>query len=218
MKDENGNLVYGSILPGTKQGLAKIQEWMKAGYVHKEAGLPDETKPYQLFTAGTSGIMAGPTWAKAWPLGEVEKNVPGAKVSPYPLPVGPDGKAGQLNGVTHYMVTQISKDMEFQEIYFHYMNYLYDHFANPKEGDVFEHGFAEGYDYVIKDGVPTNDRAIVEEVTGHKYIPVENYFISVPGPRIPSLQVNTIAKLHSGAEPATPYRAEDGRHVHARGR
>jgi putative aldouronate transport system substrate-binding protein len=205
MKDDSGKLVYGSTMPGTKQGLGKIQEWMNAGYIHKEAGLHDETKAYQLFTAGTSGIMVAPTWANAWPLNETATNVPGAKITAYPLPVGPGGKAGQLSGPTHYMVTLISKEMKNPEIYFRYMNYFYDNFANPPEGSPFVDGLAEGYDYVIKDGVPTSDRAVVEEVTGRKFIGVQNYFISEPAPRIPSLQVAAISKLHSGAQPETPF-------------
>ncbi|SDX93152.1 extracellular solute-binding protein [Paenibacillus sp. CF384] len=205
VKDDSGKLVYGSTLPGTKQGLGKIQEWMKAGYIHKEAALHDETKAYQLFTAGTSGIMVAPTWADAWPLKETVTNVPGAKIKAYPLPVGPGGKAGQLSGPTHYMVTLISKDMKNPEIYFRYMNYFYDNYANPSEDSPFVDGLAEGYDYVIKDGTPTSDRAAVEEVTGHKFIRVQDYLLSEPAPRIPSLQINAISKLHAGGKPETPF-------------
>jgi putative aldouronate transport system substrate-binding protein len=204
MKDDAGNLVYGSIQPGAKQALGKMAEWLEKGYIHKEAGLHDEMKASQLFTAGNAGIVVGPTWVHSWPLKEVEVNIPGAKVEPYGLPTGPDGKAGRLGALAHNRVTLINKDMEHPEIFFTYTNYLYAHYANPQPGSEFEYGGAENYDWMMKDGKVVMEENVIKETLGESY-KVENYFLTQPAARIPSLQIKTFAKLSSGGKPETPY-------------
>ncbi|MBW7460511.1 extracellular solute-binding protein, partial [Paenibacillus sepulcri] len=60
--DGQGGISYGSINPAMKDGLTKLSDWMKKGYIPKEAGLWDETKSTEAFTAGKAGIVAGPHW------------------------------------------------------------------------------------------------------------------------------------------------------------
>src|SRR4030095_7952447 len=53
-KDANGNLEYGSINPGAKNALAKLQEWMNKGYIHPDAALWDEGKSAEIWTKGNA--------------------------------------------------------------------------------------------------------------------------------------------------------------------
>ncbi|MGO4729049.1 extracellular solute-binding protein [Paenibacillus sp. 2KB_22] len=196
---EDGKLEYGSVTPGAKQALAKLQSWMSKGYIPEEAGVYDETKAAEEFTAGKAGIVVGPHWMPSWPLEDVKKNNPEAEYKAYPIPSGPNGQAGRHGTSNGNGVVLINKDMKNPEAFFTYQNYLFDHYANPKEGDEFEHGFAEGYDWVMVDGKPSTDASL----TGG-YAP-EKYTLTFDGARIPNLSMTTLAKLASGEEPTTPF-------------
>ncbi|MBY0116804.1 extracellular solute-binding protein [Paenibacillus xylanexedens] len=195
----DGKLEYGSVTPGAKQALAKLQSWMSKGYIPEEAGVYDETKAAEEFTAGKAGIVVGPHWMPSWPLEDVKKNNPEAEYKAYPIPSGPNGQAGRHGTSNGNGVVLINKDMKNPEAFFTYQNYLFDHYANPKEGDEFEHGFAEGYDWVMVDGKPSTDASL----TGG-YAP-EKYTLTFDGARIPNLSMTTLAKLASGEEATTPF-------------
>lgn len=198
LKDD-GTLEYGSITEGTKQGLARLRDWMDKGYISKEAGLYDEVKASEEFSAGKAGIIVGPHWMPAWPLEDVKKNNPEAQYKAYPIPAGPDGTVGRHGTSNANGVVLINKDMENPEAFFMYQNYLFDNFANPAVGGEFENGMAEGYDWVMVDGKPTTDAAH----TGG-FAP-EKYTITFDGARIPSLNMETLAKLARGEEATTPF-------------
>ncbi|MFC4100342.1 extracellular solute-binding protein [Paenibacillus xanthanilyticus] len=195
----DGKLEYGSVTPGAKQALAKLQDWMGKGYLPTEAGLYDETKAAEDFTAGKAGIVVGPHWMPAWPLEDVKKNNKDAQYKAYPIPSGPNGQAGRHGTSNANGVVLINKDMANPEAFFTYQNYLFDQFANPPIGGEFENGLAEGYDWVMLDGKPTTDAAH----TGG-FAP-EKYTLTFDGARIPGLNMETLAKLADGGEAATPF-------------
>ncbi len=197
-KDEKGEIVYGSVRPEIKATLGKFKEWIEKGYVHKEIGMHDEMKASELFTSGKAGIAFGASWLYGWPLGDTEKNVPGAVVWPYPLPAGPDGKIGQASEGSHYFVMLFNKDFKNPEIFFNYYNYLYQNYMLPVEGGVFENGFAKGYDYDIVDGKPV----FTDELIPGGRVAPEKYFLALP-PRMPSLYMTTLAGLANGKTPET---------------
>lgn len=196
---EDGKLEYGSVTPGAKQALATLQSWMSKGYIPEEVGVYDETKAAEEFTAGKAGIVVGPHWMPTWPLEDVKKNDPDAEFKAYPIPSGPDGQAGRRGTPNENGVVLINKDMENPEAFFTYQNYLFENFANPQAGGEFEYGFAEGYDYVMVDGKPSTDPSLTEG-----YAP-EKYTVAFDGARIPSLSMNTLAKLANGETPSTPF-------------
>ncbi|MFC7680395.1 extracellular solute-binding protein [Paenibacillus sp. GCM10028914] len=196
---EDGKLEYGSVAPGTKQALERLQNWMSEGYIPEEAGVYDETKAAEEFTAGKAGIVVGPYWMASWPLEDVKKNDPDAEFKAYPIPSGPDGQAGRRGTSNGNGVVLINKDMKNPEAFFTYQNYLFDYYANPKEGGEFEYGFAEGYDWVMVDGKPSTDAGLTD---GHA---PEKYTLTFDGARIPSLSMTTLAKLASGEAPTTPF-------------
>lgn len=196
---EDGKLEYGSVTPGAKQALATLQNWMSKGYIPEEAGVYDETKAAEEFTAGKAGIVVGPHWMPTWPLEDVKKNDPDAEYKAYPIPTGPDGQAGRRGTPNENGVVLINKNMKNPEAFFTYQNYLFENFANPQVGGEFEYGFAEGYDYVLVDGKPSIDPSLTEG-----YAP-EKYTLAFDGARIPSLSMNTLAKLANGETPSTPF-------------
>lgn len=202
-KAADNTLVYGSVQPEMKQGLATLQSWMKKGYISSESGLYDEPKATEAFTAGKSGIIVGPYWMTGWPIPDLQKNVPDAEYKAYPLPAGPDGKIGRHGTKISTGAVLINKDMEHKDAFFVYQNYLFDHWANP-ESTTFVNGFAEGYDY---DFGPNGE--ILREQDSDKipggWVDAIRYTLTFDGAIKPNLALNTLAKLAEGAEPANQY-------------
>ncbi|MCW3790240.1 extracellular solute-binding protein [Paenibacillus sp. LS1] len=202
-KAPDGSLVYGSVQPEMKPALAKMNEWMTKGYIDKEAGLYDETKATEAFTAGKSGIIVGPYWMTGWPIPDLEKNVPTAEYKAYPLPAGPDGKIGRHGTPISAGAVLINKDMKHKDAFFVYQNYLYDNWANP-ESTTFVNGFAKGYDYEIGP-----DGEVYKELQSDKipggWIDAIRYTLTFDGAIIPNLMMSTLAKLADGQKPANQY-------------
>ncbi|MEC0226046.1 type 2 periplasmic-binding domain-containing protein [Paenibacillus alba] len=198
-KDAKGNLEYGSIHPGSKQALAKLQEWMNKGYIHPDSALWDENKTGEFWTKGNAGVLPGANWIPDWPGPDLLKNIKGSKFKAYPVPTGPDGLAGtkwQNAGVNSSFM--INKDAKHPEAIFLYYNYMLDNLANPPAGSKFENGFAQGYDWDIVDGKPTSDKDKIKDFS--------NDFTFITGPaRIPDLYMKTLVKLADGKKPETPY-------------
>ncbi|MCL6459012.1 MAG: sugar ABC transporter, partial [Gorillibacterium sp.] len=209
---EDGSLAYGSIQPGAKQALEKLNAWMKKGYIHKEAGLHDEPKANELFTSGKAGIIAGPYWMDRTPLKDVMKNVEGATFQGYPVPKGPDGKAGRQGTLNFRGAVLINKEAKHPEAFFLYENYLFENFATMKEGSEFKYGFAEDYDYVLKDGKASYN---TNDIPGGRVIP-QKYTLTFEGARIPTVTAESRQKaieslewITAGKEPRTNQERKD---------
>ncbi|MDO7907904.1 extracellular solute-binding protein [Paenibacillus sp. JX-17] len=198
-KAADNTLEYGSIQPGIKEGLGTLKDWLDKGYLPKEAGVYDETKAAELFTAGKAGMIVGPHWMPNWPIDDVKKNVKGASYKAIALPKGPTGESHHHGSGASNGVILINKDMKNPEIFFTYQNYLFDNFANPAVGSEFENGFAKGYDYDIVDGKVLGEAEVKDGVAPVKYT------LTYDGARIPDLLMETLSKLASGQEPKTPF-------------
>lgn len=68
VEDENGQLVYGSTLPATKDALAKLNEMYQKGLIDPEFGVKDSGKVAEATTAGKCGILYGAQWNSIYPL------------------------------------------------------------------------------------------------------------------------------------------------------
>ncbi|MDQ0089140.1 putative aldouronate transport system substrate-binding protein [Paenibacillus anaericanus] len=66
VKDNEGNIIYGSIAPENKEALAKLADWYKRGLIDKQFALNKET--WDPIIAGRAGMFFGPWWAPYWPL------------------------------------------------------------------------------------------------------------------------------------------------------
>ncbi|MFD2611320.1 extracellular solute-binding protein [Paenibacillus gansuensis] len=199
-KGSDGKLEYGSIQPGAKEALARMNQWFKKGYISKEFGAMDGGKASELILNGKAGIIGGAYWLANWPLPDAIKNNPGAVFKPYPIPVGPDGKAGRQGQTIAGGGLMVNKDFKHVDALFLYLNKLFEG-ADPKPGSAFEHGFAEGYDYVMKDGKASG---LTEDIPGGK-LEVFQYFLTTQRPNVPMLEMETFDKLAKGGKPETPF-------------
>ncbi|WP_199615200.1 type 2 periplasmic-binding domain-containing protein [Paenibacillus alkalitolerans] len=200
----DGKLEYGSINPGMKQGLQKLNEWHGKGYIPQEAALWDANKTAEPAVAGTAGIIPGPYWMSGWPLQDTAKNVEHAVWKPYAIPAGPDGKAGRHG--THFTngVTLINKNMKNPEALFTYQNYLFENMADPQPGGPFDLGLFKGYDYDLDaDGKPVyGDNVPGGSVNAVRYLLIRD------GARIPDAQMKALMNLADGKEPVTKLEKE----------
>lgn len=198
--NSEGNLEFGSVQPGVKEGLIKLKEWKEKGYIPTEFSLWDESKATEAFVSGKAGMIAGPHWMVAWPLGDLSKNVKGAEFKAYPLPTGPDGKGGRHATSVRNGVVLINKNMKHPEVFFTYQNYWFDNYAERKAGSEFEFGTFQGYDYDFVDG-----KWVDETKVPGGGAPAYKYTLTFDGARIPSLNMKTMSKLANGEPPTTPF-------------
>ncbi|MFD2611656.1 extracellular solute-binding protein [Paenibacillus gansuensis] len=155
-KAADGSLEYGSIQPSVKQGLSKLAEWYKKGYIDPEAATYDEIKATESFIQGKSGILFGAFWMPDWPLNELYKNDPKAVMKAYPVPAGPDGKRGIRGSDSVNRWILFNKDFHHMDAFFLYMDHLYGPSLYDETSE-FKYGAFEGYDYVMVDGKPSID-------------------------------------------------------------
>ncbi|WP_199613683.1 extracellular solute-binding protein [Paenibacillus alkalitolerans] len=83
IKDSSGSIVYGSILPETKQALGKIREWYAAGLIDKEFALRKDLN--QPVIGGQAGMFFGPWWSGGMAADTMTNN-PKAEFEPYLIP------------------------------------------------------------------------------------------------------------------------------------
>ncbi len=74
IKDDKGNVVYGSVTPETKAALAKLQQMYRAGVIDREFALKDAAKSNEPIVGGKAGIHANAWWATWWPLNTAVQN------------------------------------------------------------------------------------------------------------------------------------------------
>ncbi|MBW5445236.1 extracellular solute-binding protein [Cohnella sp. CFH 77786] len=187
-RSANGMLAYGSVQPGMKEALRLLKSWIAKSYVPAESQWYDETQAAQLFVTGKAGIVAGPYWMSGWPLAELKKTDAGARYDAIPIPSGPSHIALRRGTQPVNGAILINKKMKHPEIFFKYQNYLFDYYAASK-GE-FQYGLAEGYDWTVKDGKPTDDPADLP-LGG---IRVASYTLTFDGARIPSQVVKAMPK------------------------
>ncbi|OAS22043.1 extracellular solute-binding protein [Paenibacillus oryzisoli] len=194
---KDGKLVHGSTFPAMKDGLAKLRDWYNKGYLSKEAGLHDENKLAELIAQGRVGIVVAPSWMSGWPNTDMQKNVAGSIMKPYPLPT--------LNGKIEARDTTylrggllVKKDFEHVDALFLYLNRIFGA-VNPEEGSEFVNGWAKDYDYTIKaDGTYSVTEA---DIPGGKVSPAKYLLIE---PKDPFIGMKLRADVSRGKAPVTP--------------
>lgn len=198
--EKDGKLVYGSVQPEIKEGLAKIKSWVQKGYIPMEAGIWDPAKAGSYMSANSAGSFTGPYWSEAWPMGDLYNSGDNV-LTTTTVPVGPDGTTMVAGGHPYTGAIFINKEMEHPEIFFTYANQQWEEIADPEPGSEFENGWAEGYDWAKVDGKVTYN---LNEIPGGGH---RVFFYSVldQGPRIPSQNVKALVNVNENGEAKTPY-------------
>lgn len=121
--DDSGNLVYGSIQPGVRQGLEVLNRWYNAGYIDKEFIAKTGDQTMATFTKGDMLTWKGAWWSVHWPFPDLWKNNPaGAEMVVMPVLKGPDGKQGIMVSAVSGMGVAVRKDVKNPEALMYLLN------------------------------------------------------------------------------------------------
>ena len=198
LKDEDGSLVYGSLQPGMKEGLAQLSKWFETGMISKEVGLHDENKVLELAIQGKIGIFVAPPWTGGGPYADLKNNVPSALVKAYPIPSA-NGKAGSMDTNFKSGALLVHKDFKETDALFLYLNKVFE-FNNPPTGSEFENGFKDGYDYVnMPDGTISVNES---DFSDNLQIFPEKFFVAPM--QDPYMEMKVASKIVKGGQPETP--------------
>lgn len=134
VEDENGNLVYGATLPGTKDALAALHQMYVDGLIDPEFGVKTGGKVAEATTAGKCGIAFGAQWNSiyplqdSWNLGKDE----GCQWQAFPIPTATDHKAKAMTDVGTTSWTVVRKDVEHPEAVVKMYNLFIDKCWGPE--------------------------------------------------------------------------------------
>lgn len=112
VKDADGNAVYGSITPETKETLALMRDWYAKGILDKELGVRKSTG--EVVASGQTGIFFGPWWSAYNNIPDNIKNDPKANWRAYAAPLDASGKFNS-NSATGSSYLVVSKNYKHPE-------------------------------------------------------------------------------------------------------
>ncbi|TDF98673.1 extracellular solute-binding protein [Paenibacillus piri] len=193
-KAPDGSLVYGSLQPNVKQGLAKLQDWFKKGYLDKEVGLMDALKAAEAFNSGRAGMIAGQFHS---PLGRINiDKIKGAQMKPFAYPAGPNNKRGHRASNLYANIALFNKDFKHIDAFFYYYDTLHGNVLGDKSSE-FYNCYFEGYECVVKNGV-----ADFKDIPGGA---MSARLYTINQPEIPLIQNTIRKKLFEGKAPESGY-------------
>ena len=132
VENENGELVYGSTLPGTKEALKTLNELYTAGLIDTEFGVKDGGKVAEATTNGKCGLFYGAQWNSIYPLQSCVNLDKNAQWQAFSI-VGAEGKVvkAQTN-VGTLSWTVVRKDVEHPEAVMKMFNLFIDKNWGPE--------------------------------------------------------------------------------------
>lgn len=91
IKNQSGEIVYGSTTPETKEALGILRDMYAEGLIHKEFGAMKYDQASQLVVSNKAGIFFGSWWAGWSPLSDSVKNDPKAVWRAYTVKASEEG-------------------------------------------------------------------------------------------------------------------------------
>lgn len=122
IKDDNGNVTYGSITPETKTALTKLAEMYREGVIDKEFAVRKDEKTIP--ASGKNGLLFGPSWIAWSPLGATLKNDIKAEWKPILAPLDGNGEFSyrKLTPCNSYLV--VKKGCKNPDAVIRYFNFV----------------------------------------------------------------------------------------------
>jgi putative aldouronate transport system substrate-binding protein len=129
VKDASGNLVFGSVQPGTKAGLQLLQDMYKDGLLDMEFGVKDRAKVTEAVVSGKLGMFYG---GMSSPGAIIQDNVtsdPNAEWKAFALLSSDEVKAAPMGKVPVQLYYAVSKKTQNPEAIFKLLNFSMEGFA-----------------------------------------------------------------------------------------
>jgi putative aldouronate transport system substrate-binding protein len=114
-RNAEGQIVYGSVQPETKEALARLAQMYQEGLIDPEFATKNTEKANELVVSGRSGVMTGPWWSSWWPLADAVTADPNANWQPYLLQNKDGGYTYSMGDYTYNFVV-VRKGFEHPEV------------------------------------------------------------------------------------------------------
>ena len=128
VNDAEGNIVYGSNTPETKEALADIKELVDSGVIDPSFVVRDGTKCEEIVTSGKAGMFFGAWWNMSWPLNNMITEDPTVYWNCYLAPLTDDGtyNTSMISPSSSYLVVKAGSSDAVKEAVIKTMNYQFD--------------------------------------------------------------------------------------------
>ena len=127
IKDEDGNVVYGSVQPEAKKALEHIHEMYEEGILDQNFLMRTSSNIIELIVNGQCGSFFGPWWAPNNPLMDAVADDPTAKWEPYLLATEENGSTSYHTQVPYGNFVVVKKGYEHPEIVCKIISVLFDY-------------------------------------------------------------------------------------------
>lgn len=127
IKDEDGNVVYGSVQPEAKKALEHIHEMYEEGILDQNFLMRTSSNIIELIVNGQCGSFFGPWWAPNNPLMDAVAADPTAKWEPYLLATEENGSTSYHTQVPYGNFVVVKKGYEHPEIVCKIISVLFDY-------------------------------------------------------------------------------------------
>ena len=111
----SGEYVYGSVMPESKEALARIADMYKDGIIDTQFAVRASADVNALLTSGKCGMFFGPWWVPLWPINDTLRNDPEADWKPYLAPVNEDNEYQVYRQNPHVQYVVVKKGFEHPE-------------------------------------------------------------------------------------------------------
>jgi len=127
MRDENGEISYGTIAPQTKDALAYLAKLYADGIIDKEFAVRTSDDFNALLLSGRCGIFFGPWWMPDWPLNSALANNPDADWAPVLAPLDENGEFNVYRQRPNNTWIVVRKGYEHPELVFKMLSVVMAH-------------------------------------------------------------------------------------------
>ncbi len=126
--DADGNLVYGSNMPETKEALTAIKGLLDDGIISPSFIVRDADQCAELVTSGQAGVFFGAWWNMSWPLNNMIQEDDSIYWNCYAAPLTSDGiyNTAMISPSSNFLVVKKGASAELMEAVIKTMNYQFD--------------------------------------------------------------------------------------------
>ena len=132
LEGEDGEIVYGSLTPETREALGLLHEWFEEGILDPQFGTRTWDDITALLTNGQTGIAFGIWHIPDWLLNSVRAVHPGARLKAFVLE-DEDGKANVFHNQAANGYIVVRKGYAHPELAVKIMNLFYDELVNTPD-------------------------------------------------------------------------------------
>lgn len=126
VKDQKGEVVYGSVMPEMKEGLAVLADWYKKGLIDPQFATRTTAGATDALITGSQTGAAFANWGLSYSISELPKNDPDAELVPVNAPLDAQGRYNAVWPGDFDEFLMVRKGYEYPEAVIKVMNVEYD--------------------------------------------------------------------------------------------